>query len=185
MEIISAAYRATGEKPRELDEKEQFLATAAHYLLQSANVVPGTQGDGTINAEKLNAWVNATRHLLADCKRLRAGDQHIGHILRCAKPNGDELWPAKVIRDLIEVLRSDDIELGMEIGIRNDRGGAWRKQTGGGQQERELAKHYNHQAQLIQNQWPRTARMLRRIAQTYEDEAQRNDRDAELRQEEW
>jgi hypothetical protein len=185
VELISAAYRATGEEPGELDEKKQFLAKAAYYLLQSANVVPGTQSDGTIDAEKLYIWVNETRRLLADCKRLRIGDQRIGHILRSAKLDGDELWPAKVIRDLLEALRSDDIELGMEIGIRNDRGITWRNPTDGGQQERQIAEHYRALAQLVQDQWPRTARMLRRIAHAYEEDAQRNDRDAELRQERW
>jgi hypothetical protein len=44
---------------------------------------------------------------------------------------------------------------------------------------------YLAQARRVQLKWPRTARMLRRIAQAYASEVHMNDRDAKLREDSW
>ena len=116
---------------------------------------------------------------------MEIGDQCIGHILRYEKQEDDELWPSQVIRDLLEKLRSDNIELGLEIGERNARGVTSRSLTAGGEQERQIMNRYFAQARRVQLKWPRTARMLRRIAQAYASEASMNDRDVELRENGW
>ena len=168
-----------------MDEQERARAEAAYHLLRSASIVPGTQDDGTIDLAKLLEWVDEARRLLEERKRLEIGDQCIGHILHHAKHVDDELWPPQVIRDLLEKLRSDDIELGLEIAARNARGVTSRSPTSGGEQERQIMNRYLAQARRVQLKWPRTARMLRRIAQAYASEAQMNDRDAELRENGW
>jgi hypothetical protein len=183
--IVATAYRATNEEPRELSEQERARAEAAYHLLQSASIVPGTQHDGTIDPAKLLEWVGEVRRLLEERKRLEIGNQCIGHILHYAKQEDDELWPPRVIRDLLEKLRSDDIELGLEIAEHNDRGVTWRSPTAGGEQERQIMNRYLAQARRVQLKWPRTARILRRIAQAYASEAHMNDRDAELRENGW
>jgi len=185
VDIVVTTYRATDEEPRELDEQERARAEAAYHLLQSASSVPGTQDDGTIDLTRLSVWVSEARRILEERKRLKIGDQCIGHILHHAKKEGDEVWPPKVIRDLLEKLRSDDIELGLEIAERNARGVTLRNPTAGGEQERQIMDRYLAQARSVQLRWPRAARMLRRIAQVYESEAHMNDRDAELRANEW
>ncbi len=185
VDIIAKAYRATDEEPRELDEQERARAEAAYHLLRSASIVPGTQDDGTIDLAKLSEWVGEARRLLEERKRLEIGDQCIGHILHHAKHEDDELWPPQVIRNLLEKLRSDNIELGLEIAERNARGVTSRSPTAGGEQERQIMTRYLAQAQKVQLKWPRTARMLRRIAQAYASEAHMNDRIAELREDRW
>src|SRR5712692_401374 len=185
VDIVATAYRATDEEPRELDEQERARAEAAYHLLRSASIVPGTQDDGTIDLAKLSEWVGEARRLLEERKRLEIGDQCIGHILHHAKHEDDELWPPQVIRNLLEKLRSDNIEIGLEIAERNDRGVTSRSPTAGGEQERQIMTRYLAQAQKVQLKWPRTARMLRRIAQAYASEASMNDRDAELREDRW
>jgi hypothetical protein len=182
VEIVSTAYRGTDEEPKELGEQDRASARAAYYLLRSASIVPGTRDDGTIDPAKLSEWVSEARELLEERKRLEIGDQCIGRILHQAKQDDDGLWPSKVIRDQIEKLRSDDIELGLEIAERNARGVSSRNPTEGREQERQIMERYLAQARRIRLTWPRTAAMLRRIAQAYESEAYLNDRDAELRE---
>jgi hypothetical protein len=185
VDIVATAYRATDEEPRELDEQERARAEAAYHLLRSASSVPGTQDDGTIDPTKLSEWVGEARRRLEERKRLEIGDQCIGHLLHHAKREEDGLWPPLVIRDLLEKLCNDDIELGLEIAEHNARGVTWRSPTAGGEQERELMNRYLAQARRVQLKWPRTARMLRRIAQTYASEAHMNDYIAELREDSW
>ncbi|SRR5579875_217508 len=182
VDLVSTAYRAAGEEPQELNEQEQTLAQKAYDLLHSASRVPGTQEDGTIDTTALAEWVSETRRCLQECKRLEIGDQCIGRILRHAKYDKDELWPPLVIRDLLEKVRSDDIELGLELAQYNGRGVTWRNPTTGGEQERVLAARYLAQAQKVRMKWPRTAAMLRRIAQRYTSEAQMWDTDAKRRE---
>jgi hypothetical protein len=55
----------------------------------------------------------------------------------------------------------------------------------GGLQERRLMEQYRTQAQVLQARWPRTAGMLRRLAQSYEEEASMHDREGELGQNGW
>jgi len=52
----------------------------------------------------------------------------------------------------------------------------------GGEQERELANLYMKRASAVSDRWPRTASMLRRISASYRRDAQREDVDAELRE---
>jgi hypothetical protein len=68
VDIISTAYRATDEEPRELDEQERARAEAAYHLLRSTSIVPGTQDDGTIDMAKLSEWVGEARRLLEEVK---------------------------------------------------------------------------------------------------------------------
>jgi chorismate mutase len=72
--------------------------------------------------------------------------------------------------------------LGLEIAVHNDRGVTWRNPTAGGEQEQQIMNRYLAQARRAQLKWPRSARMLRRIAQAYASEAHMNDHDAELRE---
>jgi len=182
VEIISTAYRARGEEPRDLNEQEQALAQRAYDLLHSASRVPGAQEDGTIDPTALAAWVSEARRRLKECRRLEIGDQCIGHILYHAKHDDSELWLPLVIRDLLEKLRSDDIELGLELAEHNARGVTWRNPTTGGEQERAIKERYLAQAEKVRLSWPRTAAMLRRIAQAYASEANMWDVDTNLRE---
>lgn len=185
VEVVSLAYRAKDEKPRDLDQQEQHRAETAHHLLHSWQQVPGADERGVIDAETLTAWVTRARDLLAEAKRTDIGDQLIGCILRYAQPDTGKSWPPRVVRELIETLGSTDIEQGIEIEVYNSRGVTSRGLADGGAQERKLAKQYRTCAKSFQAQWPRTAAMLTRIADGYESDARREDVEAELNQDQW
>lgn len=185
IELVCLAYRASDEAPRELSEDEQARAHIAYDLLHAASEVPGTQNGNLLDFEKLTAWVEEVRRVLDERKRREVGDLCIGHLLSHASSDGDEIWPPQAIRALLEHLHSEDVEQGIELAVHNARGATWRSLTDGGTQERKLAEQYHAQAQVLQIRWPRTADMLRRLAQSYEEEARMHDREAELRQHGW
>ena len=93
-----------------------------------------------------------------------------------AGPDGD--WPSEAVRDLLDRLDSDDVDQGLLVAIRNQRGATSRGMTDGGEQERELAERYRADSRRFQ-QWPRTAAIFTSLAQSYEREADVHDRDAE------
>ena len=86
---------------------------------------------------------------------------------------------AALDNDMLEAMH-DDLDSGLIIAVRNQRGGTTRSPTEGGGQERELAARYRAQGHRF-SQWPRTAAIFDSLASSYEDEAAVNDRRAEAR----
>lgn len=183
-EVVCLVFKARDDEPRNLDEAAQHRAQTAYELLDSWHEVPGSQGEA-IDDSALTTWVESARTLLREEGRTEIGEQRIGHVLRYAKADADGSWPPQVVRDLIESVRSSDLELGLSVELHNSRGFTWRGMADGGKQEWDLAKEYHARAQAVGSRWPRTAAMLRRIASDYERDARRQDASAELDQDRW
>jgi hypothetical protein len=96
-----------------------------------------------------------------------------------AAPDG--IWPCVEVRDLLETLQVAKVEDGLRIRIHNNRDVTMRGMLDGGDQEFELAAKYRSQADQFADQWPRTAAVLRSLAEDYELEARHYDEDAEKR----
>ena len=88
--------------------------------------------------------------------------------------------PGVAVRDLIERLRSNDVDTGLIVAVRNQRGGTSRSPTAGGDQERDLAETHKAQSRRFR-EWPRTAAIFTSLASSYEHEAGLFDRTAEAR----
>ena len=180
-EVLSVAFRAEGEEPRELSEEDQARARHGSDLLDSWRTVPGLREDGTVDGDALKDWVRRARKSTASSGRGTIGDQMIGQILSYSPTGTDGAWPHEAVRDVIEDVASTELEQGFEIAVRNNRGVVWKSLTEGGAQERKLAEWYTGFAVAIRNRWPRTAAMLGRIANTYRVEAERKDQEVELK----
>lgn len=97
----------------------------------------------------------------------------------CSK-SSDGLWPDIAVREVIEEVASKQIERAIATGVFNKRG-VWTKSIGeGGVQERQLAETYHFYAAVLADSYPRTAAMLRSIAEGYISHAYREDIRAEL-----
>jgi hypothetical protein len=130
---------------------------------------------GGIHSDKLALWVQEARAQLADLDRADIGDQQIGQTLSGTVPAADGIWPAEEIRDLIEDLRSTNLESGLGIGVLNSRGVTMRGIYDGGAQERSLAAQYRGWSEAVINRWPRTGRVLIQLADDYDRQARRED----------
>jgi hypothetical protein len=180
IEVLSAAFRAEDEEPRQATEGEQTQAMLCYRLLDSWHLTPGCLDDGTVDEGNLNAWVDEARTLAATNKRKAIADQQIGGVLRYVPNDPDGFWPPRVVRNLVERIESRDLETGLELELQNSRDETWRGVTDGGAQERVLQVQYLDYAQQANARWPCTAAMLRRIARAYAEEARQHDQEAEI-----
>jgi excisionase family DNA binding protein len=181
VDLVSHVYRGKNERRRQLDESEAALARNAWSVLHSwRSQIPGGRDDGTVDGEYLHRWVREARLLLAERDREDIGDQQIGQVLSASPVGSDGAWPAEPVRELIEAIGSSELETGIHIGKRNSRGVTVRAAYAGGKQEREFAGRFREWAAATTG-WPRTSRLLRRLAESYEHEARRIDAEAEAR----
>jgi hypothetical protein len=116
--------------------------------------------------------------LLEEADRLRVGQVHIGQVLASSPPDPDGRWPGLEVRNLLEELESDQVEEGLANGIIGTRF-TTRAPDEGGRQEWELVHKYRQQAEQFTDEWPRTASVLRSVADHYESLARREDEAAE------
>ena len=163
----------------ESEARVQQQAEHGYRLLSAWRVLPGSRENGSVDFTALTEWVTRAHQRLKDLSRLRVGDIHIGHVLAWSPPDDDGIWPAEPVRDLLEVLQSEDVEAGMHLQLFNNRGPWTRDLLEGGSQERRLSAQYREQAGKLVDRWPRTAAVLRSLAESYESLGRREDDDAE------
>ena len=155
-------------------------AENAWYLVELFDQLPGQSDAREVDAAQLQEWIEKVREECAQRNRQVIGDEYIGKLLSHSPFGGDCMWPHEAVRDLLERYESRDMERGIEVGLYNQRGMTTRALGEGGKQERELAEKYQQQADEIKYMWPRTAAMLRRIADSYKRDAARWDLEDEL-----
>lgn len=180
VQLASLAFRARNEPPRTLTEEEQARATHAYTVLHEWHGVPGADEDGVINATSLRSWVTRARLQFSELDRSDIGDELIGEALARCAAGDDGAWPAGPVRDLVETLGSRELENGIAIGKLNSRGVTSRDPFDGGTQERALAAQFEEWSKELRSKWPRTARILRNIAESYEQDARQEDLRAEF-----
>jgi hypothetical protein len=158
--------------------RRQELATRAFRILRALDRIPGQRPDGVIEAEVLTRWVRQARERLAACGRKRSGDSQIGELLAKAPDAEDGGIIPTVVRDLLEDVRSRHMEDGLFVGLRNRRGVTQRGLFDGGGQERDLADRFGAAVDVCQP-WPRTARVLHDLQDSYRHDGHREDAQAE------
>jgi hypothetical protein len=165
----------SGENVSEADRKR---AQNAYRLLSSWQDVPGGQGGQGVDEKSLSAWVQKARAKADDRGLLEICDSRIGEIFAYAPEEDDGSWPCVPVRDALEEIGTDEVFQGLAVGIYNKRGIVSKTLREGGAQERILAEKYRKFADASKIEWPKTAAILRRIADGYEDDARREDAQA-------
>jgi hypothetical protein len=179
VELASRVYRGTNEPKSRLGEEEARYARHAWRVLHCWEKLPGLHADGTIDIPHLNSWVDQARFAFSDSDRADVGDEVIGQVLATSPPGSDGVWPAEPVREIVERIGSTHLESGLSTGRFNARGVTARGVYDGGQQERELAKQYREWSKETEVRYPRTSRLLRRLAESYEAFARRMDDEGE------
>jgi hypothetical protein len=177
-EAFLPAHRDKSKEYAPTDD-EKIRGQVAYTLINGMSVIPG-QHETEIDEIKLTQWVDAVREKAALQDRAVIADQQIGNILAHSQVDSeDKCWPHRSIRNLLEKLSSDEINLGLKIGRLNMRGVVSRSLYEGGVQERALASQYNEWAILLQTRWPKMSRVLKTMANEWEDQAKWEDTRAE------
>ena len=180
VQILADVYKADSESAdQDLTDEQIQRASMGFRLLRSIKRVPGMTKGGTLNGPVLRDWVVAVRELAAKAGRSEVGDRQIGELLAYA-PNDDhdQAFPDRSVRDLIEELRSEAVESGVQSAQISKRGVFQKAVYEGGAQERRLAGQVRNWARASLN-WPRTSAMLERIADMWEQYAKTEDENAE------
>lgn len=177
VEVLSMVF-----KPRHADAGEDVpaqVAQNAYRLLDDWNVLPGSLGDGAVDATLLNEWVDEALRLAGEADRLEIALDRIGKVLANATGDADGTWPTAPVRAVIERIGRSELDDGFGVQISNSRGVQARGVDEGGDRERERAAHYLRLAELVSDGWPRTASALRGVAASYLAEARYFDEQVE------
>jgi hypothetical protein len=196
VEVLQYAIRAEGESERDLSQEEAYRAGNAWELLHQVGGVPGgparakgrrrgrrssavPAGLGLPDPQSLSGWVEKARRLASECGRLKVCDSQIGEFLANSPPDEDGIRPCAFIRKLLEDTTACTRETleGLRVGLYNARGLVERSGPCG-DDERLLASEFRSKAKRVEAEWPRTAEVFRRLAETYEREGMRNDQRA-------
>jgi excisionase family DNA binding protein len=180
VDLVKRVYRGKNEKSRSLSERDAALAQHSWRILEAWRRVPGVRDDQTIDADHLAKWVQEARLAFLESDREDIGDEQIGAVLSASPEGTDGIWPAEPVRELLEQIGSTSIETGLHVGVVNSRGITSRSPYAGGDQERALASRYRSWSQECAGRWPRTSRVLRSLAETYDREARGHDARAEV-----
>ncbi|MGR9209417.1 helix-turn-helix domain-containing protein (plasmid) [Rhizobium leguminosarum] len=187
MELLKAAYIPDPEsgiietEPDDVESADR-IAHQAWDVLQDWKHIPGTRDDGIIDMHVLEEWTKEVRKLSAEVGRLGVADSRIGSVLASAKPDAEGLWPPLAVRELIENLRSKEVESALKTGVYNLRGVTTRMLNDGGRQEHDLAARYRRWSKTLSFEWHRTAAVLESIAKGYEADGKREDEQVIRRQ---
>ena len=197
VDFLKEVFNAEGAPVRELTETEQQKVQQATHFLINWHKVPGVseeeptkpefEGDitfskGNVDPEVLFTWIKEAVELAEKYGRKQVCLSRIGQLLAYSPAEPDGIWPCVEVRDLIENMREidpeDSMADGFVTGVYNKRGAHFRGK--GGDQERLLEKKFRGFAAPLNAKWPRTASLLDRIAQKYQQEAKYNDERALL-----
>jgi transcriptional regulator with XRE-family HTH domain len=165
------------DPPVEDPEAARAVGNQAYRLLDLWDRLPGTQDDGSIDGLALEQWIKAARALAKAIGRDKVADSRIGTVLSASPVGKDGNWPAEPVRDALDLFRSKEMLRGFWIGKRNRRGVTTRAYGAGGDLERAEAATYRRYADALAYEYPHTAKALSTLADTYEEDAQRQDED--------
>src|SRR3546814_18255199 len=122
VELLCLIYKPRhGEQP-ELEESAKTNAETAWRVLRACEHVPGTQKDGSIDADELRAVVTEARRMAIEQDRAGACDTTLGQILAHAPEGQDAIWPAEAGRDILAAAASTPKFRGPWAGRTNNSG---------------------------------------------------------------
>ena len=138
----------------------------AFNVVRTWRTAPGSHHDGTIDTVVLTAWIDNARQLLAVHRRLDIGDEYIGHALAGAPAGDDGIRIPRAVRDALEHCSSKHVNAGLQIALSNDEtGGAVRVTESAVTECETAAAQFSDQAVLVADRWPRSAHVLRGLAE--------------------
>jgi hypothetical protein len=173
-EVIRLLYRSKKEEKsdKEPTEQEQAVATQAWRMLHGWQTPPGTQPDGSFSHKHLKEWLDYTKAACAESGHLEVALNHVGEVLYYSPPDPDGLWIDKGAAEVLNDKDAGKMRRGFSIEAFNSRGAHSVDPTG--KPERDLSQRYRQKAEDVENAgYQRFAATLRKIAESYDREAER------------
>ena len=174
--------QSSPEEYAEVQIRQRILVSRAYALLRALSRLPGEDDQGNVRADILNRWVTEARRLALQHECVESFDVYLGQWLSMASSQEDTPWPKLTICEVLEKIASENIASGFRVGVYNARGVTVRRPYEGGRQEREIAEKYENRAEFWRYKFPFVSNVIRQIATRYTEDADREDRDAQIRQ---
>ncbi len=184
VEVVCLAYRNVDEQSQDLASgtdvtpdppaRPLIPPMTARHILTSWQHPPGIDSSGAVGSDRMRAWIDEAQRLL-DCEdRREAGDRYIGEVLSAAPPDpSDGIAPPVAVRQLLQDGQTSELERGlisgMLMGPTGVRSGSVAKFVAESQQ---ASREAQRNAATIAARWPRTARLLRKVAEPHRQQAQ-------------
>ncbi|MDD4964164.1 MAG: hypothetical protein PHI11_09640 [Gallionella sp.] len=172
-----------GEIEASVAEMNPEISTIAWGILHACTRQAGTQANGSIDSAGFIAFIEQVRELSRQADRLDVCDITLGQILAHAPADKNGLAPFSAARELLDRPEMNNVREGFYVGTRNKRGAHSRAMLAGGEQEYNLAQYYRTLAEPLQTSVPNMAALWEEIAKSYDEDAKREDIQADLRKE--
>lgn len=184
-QLVALVYtRKDGEAdPAELlvlkDKDAKRMAEQSYRLLKKLRRIPGSSESGSIELAELKKWIVAVREQCAHYGRADVGDLSLGEFLAHSPLGSDGYWPCEPVREVVEIIKSQNMARGISIGLFNAAGATWR--GSGGDQERALAEKHRHSSKGLAMTHPFVSQIMESLATDYDRQAEWHDKDAKIR----
>jgi hypothetical protein len=185
--LVSLIYRPDPDSGADLANEDardnaaaSQAASAAWTVLRAWHTpLPGSVDGQMPSTEDMLRWVESVRGMLTAAGHARVLPRVLSDALSSAVSDEDGTWPSEPVRDVLEVLRDQDLDEHLAVSKINQRGVTIRGVYDGGAQERALADRYSAAADRVRSRWPRSGALLDGLSRSYRDDARREDRSAE------
>lgn len=146
---------------------------AAYHILTSWQRPPGSDNSGTIDYDRMKAWIHEAQQLLDIEDRREVGDTCIGRVLSTGPPDpADGIAPPIPIRQLLEERPTPELEHGLGLGLLMGPSDIKIGRVGQLVAESQQAHQQAQQdAAALAPRWPRTAQLLRDAASGHRQQA--------------
>ncbi len=173
-EMIRLVRRSKREAPPSEEPTDQDRANASK-LLFVWRTPPGTV-DGEFIPEQFTQWLERVKETCTESGHLEVALSHyIGEVLIHAPPDPEGLWIHRAVATALNAKDAEMMRDSFRLGIYNSRGMHMHEVDPTGKPERELAEQYRQKAEAVENAgYHRFAGTLRKLAEDYEREAERN-----------
>jgi hypothetical protein len=174
-EVIRLIYRSKKmheQEEKETQEQNENILKNAWDLLYKWRTPPGTQRNGSFDEQQFKSWLETVIEKCEETGHLEVALINTGKILYYSPSDPTGFWINKTVAEVLNRKDTDEIRSGYRTEVFNSRGFHFVDPTG--KQEFELAELYRKLADETENNgYQRFAVTLRRIAESYENDARR------------
>ena len=177
VKLVQWLYKSDSDSEVEAEDKpEKYMTHFAFTFVRKWKGIPGYSEENGLDKDVLLDWIRAVIDESAEIGRGKIVLYEIARILQRVPTDGVITTLHSEVMSIIETINSETLNEAVMIEIMNSRG-VWTKGIGeGGEQERVLAQKYMKEAEAIEEMYPNSSFMLKRLAKKYGEDAVKADR---------
>lgn len=161
------------------DANRKAFALFSATMLTEIYTMPCVDHEGKVDEKGLKEYMSELIRLGTEADKLSHVHHTIGHLLACY-PKSTTEKPPRVICEMIDEIDNKTLNSSYHARIYNRLGSTVRGPFDGGDIEWNKSKRFTNIAEELQVEFPVTAKIYSSLAAVYEEEAKRQDTEAEI-----